>query len=67
MTRPHNEPANGPEAVDDALFTPEALVDAAMLREVIGSDPTLAHNLLNDFLVATRKDLVALEAALAAG
>lgn len=56
----------GAEAADDALFTPEAPIDAAVLREIAGSDATLAHNLLNDFLVATRKDFAALATALAA-
>lgn len=66
---PHGKAPQGPtsEGADDTLFTLEAPIDAAVLREIAGSDATLARNLLNDFLVATRKDLAALEAALATG
>jgi len=35
-----------------------------VLQEIAGDDTKLAHNLLNDFLVAVRKDLAALVAAL---
>ncbi|HEX7349145.1 MAG TPA: ATP-binding protein [Rhodanobacteraceae bacterium] len=65
-----NAPAPPPgeaATVEDALFTPEAPIDATVLKEIAGTDQTLAHNLLNDFLGATRKDLAELTTALAAG
>jgi signal transduction histidine kinase/CheY-like chemotaxis protein/HPt (histidine-containing phosphotransfer) domain-containing protein len=52
------------QPVDDALFTPESPVNVAVLREIAGDDAKLAHNLLNDFLAAARKDHAALVAAL---
>jgi HPt (histidine-containing phosphotransfer) domain-containing protein len=52
------------QAIDDALFTPESPVNPAVLREIAGDDTKLAHNLLNDFLAAARKDHAALVAAL---
>ncbi|MDE2497951.1 MAG: response regulator, partial [Xanthomonadaceae bacterium] len=68
---PHAEfPAGGEPAddaaqpIDDALFAPESPVDTAVLQEIAGDDAKLAHNLLNDFLSAARKDLAALVAAL---
>jgi signal transduction histidine kinase/CheY-like chemotaxis protein len=53
------------EVADDALFTPAAPIDATVLKEIAGDDQTLAHNLLNDFLAAARKDLAKLKTALA--
>ena len=58
------EETQAPQPADDALFTPESPVDTAVLQEIAGDDTKLAHNLLNDFLVAVRKDLAALVAAL---
>jgi CheY-like chemotaxis protein/HPt (histidine-containing phosphotransfer) domain-containing protein len=52
------------QPADDALFAPESPVNAAVLREIAGDDTKLAHNLLNDFLAAARKDHAALVAAL---
>ncbi|TAM96640.1 MAG: response regulator, partial [Rhodanobacteraceae bacterium] len=56
--------ASSPPGTDDTLFTAEAPIDIAVVREIAGDDRTLAHNLLNDFLVAARKDLVGLKMAL---
>lgn len=53
-------------AQDDILVTPSAPVDRAILGEIAGEDATLARNLLNDFLIAIRKDMTGLCAALAA-
>src|SRR6185312_6617307 len=52
------------QPADDALFTPESPVSAVVLGEIAGDDAKLAHNLLNDFLAAARKDHAALVAAL---
>jgi signal transduction histidine kinase/CheY-like chemotaxis protein/HPt (histidine-containing phosphotransfer) domain-containing protein len=52
------------QPVDDALFAAESPVNATVLREIAGDDTKLAHNLLNDFLAAARKDHAALVAAL---
>ncbi|HVU81876.1 MAG TPA: ATP-binding protein [Rhodanobacteraceae bacterium] len=52
------------QPTDDALFTPDSPVSAAVLGEIAGDDAKLAHNLLNDFLGAARKDHAALVAAL---
>jgi len=62
--QPEGEATQPPQPADDALFTPESPVDTAVLQEIAGDDTKLAHNLLNDFLVAVRKDLAALVAAL---
>ena len=59
--------AQPPRFVDDALFTPESPVDSGVLQEIAGNDAKLARNLLNDFLLAARKDRTALSAALAGG
>ncbi|ODU91851.1 MAG: hypothetical protein BGP23_02265 [Lysobacterales bacterium 66-474] len=51
----------------DVLAAPAAPVDREVLGEIAGTDATLARNLLNDFLIAVRKDITGLRAALAAG
>ncbi|HKV65054.1 MAG TPA: ATP-binding protein [Rhodanobacteraceae bacterium] len=61
----HDEPVHeAAQPADDALFTPESPIDTAVLQEIAGDDAKLAHNLLNDFLAAARKDHAALVAAL---
>lgn len=54
-------------AADSVLTAAAAPVDLLTLREIAGDDPTLASNLLHDFLAAARKDMVALQSALASG
>jgi signal transduction histidine kinase/CheY-like chemotaxis protein len=49
------------------LAAAAAPIDLQTLREIAGDDQTLANNLLHDFLVAARKDMAALQAALASG
>jgi signal transduction histidine kinase len=63
-SKPADDAAQPPQPVDDALFTPESPVDTTALQEIAGDDAKLAHNLLNDFLAAARKDHAALVAAL---
>jgi signal transduction histidine kinase/HPt (histidine-containing phosphotransfer) domain-containing protein/ActR/RegA family two-component response regulator len=62
-----DEASGSPHEENGVLAAPAAPVDLAALREIAGADQTLARNLLNDFLVATRKDIAALDAALADG
>ena len=52
------------DTTEDALFTPAAPLDTAVLREIAGDDQRLARNLLNDFLASARKDSAGLRAAL---
>ncbi|MGH8145149.1 MAG: ATP-binding protein, partial [Rhodanobacteraceae bacterium] len=60
-------PDDIPPDSETLLAAPVAPIDLETLREIAGSDETLARNLLNDFLASARKDLVGLYAALAAG
>ncbi|WHZ19401.1 MAG: hypothetical protein OJF55_001550 [Rhodanobacteraceae bacterium] len=64
---PDDDAASATPSAQDALFSTESPVDSAVLHEIAGNDPTLAHNLLNDFLIAARKDLAGLKSALAEG
>jgi CheY-like chemotaxis protein/HPt (histidine-containing phosphotransfer) domain-containing protein len=63
-SKPADDATQPPQPSDDALFTPESPVDTTVLQEIAGDDAKLAHNLLNDFLAAARKDHAALVAAL---
>jgi signal transduction histidine kinase/CheY-like chemotaxis protein/HPt (histidine-containing phosphotransfer) domain-containing protein len=60
-------PATTADPDEDALFSPAAPLDTAILREIAGNDQRLARNLLNDFLGSTRKDFSGLRTALANG
>jgi signal transduction histidine kinase/CheY-like chemotaxis protein len=51
----------------DVLSAPAAPLDRTALAEIAGNNAALARNLLNDFLIAVRKDQTGLRAALAAG